>query len=127
MRERIGDRAGAAATRQNLRVICGPTPLIYRLSHVCLWVLAFVCALVVGAAGVAGAAFLADGDGTAQLTVGVRGDGVVVSDDGAIRCAQASATSRSRARASCSCAPNPTAAGSSCAGAAGALAVAHVG
>lgn len=88
VRERISDRAGASATRQNLRVITGPMPLLYRLSHVSLRILAVVCALVICAAGVAGAALIPGGSAAAQLTIGVQGNGVVVSDDGAIRCAQ---------------------------------------
>ena len=63
LRERIGDHAGAAATRQNLRVVGGRTPLLYRLSHVSLVVVAIVCALLIGAAGVAGAGILGGGGG----------------------------------------------------------------
>jgi len=54
LRERIDDSAGAAATRQNLRVVSGPPPLLYRLSHLSLTVVAIVCVLLIGA-GVAGA------------------------------------------------------------------------
>ncbi|MDP8909193.1 MAG: hypothetical protein M3N47_08790, partial [Chloroflexota bacterium] len=111
LRERIGDSAGAAATRQNLSVVAGRAPLLYRLSHLSLAVVAIVCALLIGAASVAGAEILSDGNtapddasvtvpedddnnGGARgserrtLTVGVRGEGVVVSDDASIRCAK---------------------------------------
>lgn len=88
LRERIGDRDGAAATRQNLRVVSGPTPLLYRLSHVSLTVVAIVCTLLVGTVGVAAAGIVpGGGDGAAQLTIGIQGTGLVVSDDGSIRCA----------------------------------------
>ena len=87
LRERIGDHAGAAATRQNLRVVGGRTPLLYRLSHVSLVVVAIVCALLIGSAGVAGAGILSSGGGGTALVVGVQGDGAVVSDDGSVRCA----------------------------------------
>jgi Divergent InlB B-repeat domain len=91
LRERIGDRHGAAATRQNLRVVSGPTPLLYRLSHVSLAVVAIVCALLIGTVGVAAGGILPGGvDTAAQLTVGVQGNGTVVSDDGSIRCADPS-------------------------------------
>ena len=87
LRERIGDHAGAAATRQNLRVVGGRTPLLYRLSHVSLVVVAIVCALLIGSAGVAGAGILSSGGAGTALVVGVQGDGAVVSDDGSVRCA----------------------------------------
>ena len=86
LRERIGDRAAVEATRQNLRVAGGPPPLLARLSHVSLVVVAIVCTLLIGSAGVAGAGILSGGGAGAQLVVGIQGDGAVVSDDGAIRC-----------------------------------------
>lgn len=87
LRERIGDSPGAAATRQNLRVVSGPAPLLYRLSHVSLTVVAIICTLLIGAAGVAGAGIIPGGGaGVMALSIGVQGDGRVVSDDGAIRC-----------------------------------------
>ena len=49
-------------------------------------VVAIVCALLIGTAGVAGAGVLGGGGGGAELVVSVEGDGVVVSDDGSIRC-----------------------------------------
>jgi hypothetical protein len=86
LRERIGDDAGAAATRQNLRVVSGAVPLLYRLSHVSLTVVAIVCALLIGAAGVAGAQLLPGRNAAAQLTIGIQGNGTVVSNDGSIHC-----------------------------------------
>jgi hypothetical protein len=90
LRERIGDSAGAAATRQNLRVVSGRPPLLYRLSHLSLTVVAIICVLLIGA-GVAGAGIIAGGGqpGVAELVVNVQGAGRVVSDDASISCADA--------------------------------------
>ncbi len=91
LRERIGDLTGAETTRRNLRVVDGRAPLLYRLSHLPLTILAFVFVLLIGAAGVAGATALGPpdgGDAVAELSIGVQGEGAVVSNDGSIRCAQ---------------------------------------
>jgi hypothetical protein len=89
VREQIGDLFGAETTRQNLQVINGPAPLLYRLSHLPIAVIAIVCALLIGVAGVAGATIIAPSDDVAVLSVGVQGDGRVVSVDGSINCAEA--------------------------------------
>ncbi len=99
LRERIGDRAGAEATRQNLRVAGGPPPLLARLSHLSVAVLAVMAALLIGAAGVSGAAILGGGDGDSGggggdvvsgpvLNLAVVGKGSVGGGD-SIRCAKA--------------------------------------
>lgn len=88
LRERIGDAAGSETTRRNLAVVTGRAPLLYRLSHLPLPLIAIVCLLVIGAGGVASATVLGPGGGrVAQLSVGVQGEGRVVSDDGTIDCA----------------------------------------
>ncbi len=92
LRDRIGDLTGAQTTRQNLQVINGPAPLLYRLSHLPLAILACVLVLLVSAAGIAGATVVRSDDSAhevAELSVGVRGDGRVVSADGSIDCADA--------------------------------------
>jgi len=99
LRERIGDQAGAEATRQNLRVANGPPPLLVRLSHLSLAVLAVMTVLLIGAAGVSGATILGGGgtggggdhDDAAghALILSVVGKGAVVSGSGSIRCAKA--------------------------------------
>ena len=100
LRERIGDRAGADATRQNLRVASGPPPLLHRLSHLSLAILAVMVALLIGAAGVSGSQILGGGpddarDGSGDdgarpvLTLSVVGRGLVESGGGSIRCAKA--------------------------------------
>ncbi len=98
LRERIGDRAGAEATRQNLRVAGGPPPLLARLSHLSLAVLAVMTALLIGASGVAGATIFGggvvtgDGDDDAAgpaLILSVAGRGAVASGGGSIRCSKA--------------------------------------
>lgn len=96
LRERIGDRAGAGVTRQNLRVVGGGPPLLYRLSHLSLAVVAAVVAVLAIGAGAAGAGVLGGGgdrggpvDGGAQqsrLTVAVSGPGTVAGADGKINC-----------------------------------------
>ncbi|MDQ3678160.1 MAG: hypothetical protein M3401_15420 [Actinomycetota bacterium] len=90
LRERIGDGAGADATRQNLRVAAGPPPLLHRLSHLSVAVVAVMTVLLIGAAGVAGAQILGGGDAAGPaLVLSVQGKGAVVSDDESIRCAEA--------------------------------------
>lgn len=91
LRERIGDTAGAGVTRQNLRVVSGAPPLLYRLSHVSLAVVAAVVAVLVIGAGVAGAGVLGGGgddggDQQSQLTVAVSGPGTVAGARGEINC-----------------------------------------
>lgn len=82
-REQIGDRAGAQTTRRNLRVVGGGPPLLYRLSHLPLAIVATIVAvLVIGA----GAAIGGDDDVTAQLAVTVSGPGSVASTPAAISC-----------------------------------------
>jgi tetratricopeptide (TPR) repeat protein len=89
LRERIGDSPGAAATRQNLHVVSGRAPLLYRLSHLPLTIVAIICALLI-IAGAAGAGIITGGGGQpslAELVVGIQGAGHVVSTDGSVRCA----------------------------------------
>lgn len=91
VRERIGDRDGAGATRANLRVVSGRAPLLYRLSHISLAVVAITALLLIGAGGAAGAGVFGGGDHETQLVrlvvaLGGDGDGSVISDRGGIRC-----------------------------------------
>jgi hypothetical protein len=106
LRERIEDRAGAEATRQNLRVANGPPPLLARLSHLSLAVLAILAALLIGAAGVSGATILGGGDSGGSgddgasgpvLNLAVVGQGGVegsVEGSTSIRCAKADCRQR---------------------------------
>ena len=91
LRERIGDEPGAQATRQNLRVAGGPAPLLQRLSHLSMVVVAVIAVLLVGAGGVAGAQILGGEDadtGDTGLVIRVEGEGTVSSAGGSIRCAE---------------------------------------
>lgn len=99
LRESIGDDAGAAATRQNLRVAGRQPPLLQRLSHLSLAMLAIMAVLLIGAAGVSGSQLV--GGGGLRLVPGVTGDdasgpalvvsvvgeGAVASGGRSIRCA----------------------------------------
>ena len=97
LRERIGDEAGARVTRQNLRVVSGGPPLLYRLSHLSITVVAAIVAVLVIGAGVAGAGVLGGepepdpGDpggaaGQVSLVVAVAGPGSVAGAGGQIDC-----------------------------------------
>jgi len=116
LRERIGDAAGAATTRQNLRVVSGGPPLLYRLSHLPLAILATIVAvLVVGAAAAgAGAGPVCSIPGTAAAVSRRPGSpspsaararsAARPARSGASRGAWPGSTSRRR----CSCSPIPT-------------------
>ena len=60
LRERIGDDAGVAATRQNLGVVQGRPPLLQRLSHLSTALLAAIAALLIVGAVATGAAVTDD-------------------------------------------------------------------
>lgn len=95
LRERIGDEAGAEVTRQNLRVVSGGPPLLYRLSHLSIAVVAAVVAVLVIGAGVADAVLGGDPPdhevprdpaGQVALKVALAGPGSVQGAGGEIRC-----------------------------------------
>ena len=93
LRERIGDPAGAAATRQNLAVVQGGPPLLARLSHVSMALLGAIAALLIAGAVATGAAVLdgtpgSTGQAATHLTIVVSGSGrgTVVSGGRTIRC-----------------------------------------
>ncbi len=106
-REQIGDTAGARTTRQNLRVVGGGPPLLYKLSHLPLAIVATIAAvLVIGAAAATGAGSSDRDDDTdttdvvrtAQLSVAVAGQGSIVSAPAAIDCPRTCEAGVSRGR-----------------------------